>query len=403
MKILIASDSYIYQTNGVANVVIVLAAGLRGLGHEVKVLAPSDGRSSHREGDDYFIRSYPSFFYPDVRLCPERHDLFLDELKQWKPDLIHLHTEASIARFARQIAAETHAPLIMTTHTDYAQFIFGRFQDALFVRLIAKAYGKRQYRRAEAVVVPSEKARGFAMVQAAGSRLWVIPNGIRLERFRRPVSAGEKAELFRKYGLEDNGCTLVMVTRVSKEKNIMEILRYFPALVREVPEAQLLIAGDGPDRGRLEKYAAKADLLNHVHFLGRIPPDEVYRYYAMGNLFVSASTFETQGLTYLEALACGLPMVCRDSPVLLNILENGVNGYTYQSEREFVDGVARILREKSLWREMREKALEISARFGAGPFVEKMLSLYNQVLGNAGLQDRQPNQMSMNMKNEHEA
>ena len=157
-----------------------------------------------------------------------------------------------------------------------------------------------------------EKARGFALVQAARNRVTVIPNGIRLERFQRPIIADDRVSLLRQIGLSDNGYILVMVTRISREKNIMEILEYFPALLHALPEAQLLIVGDGPDRKRLESFVKRQGLSGHVRFTGRIDPNEVYRYYALGNVFVSASTFEVHSISYLEAIACGLPLVCRE-------------------------------------------------------------------------------------------
>ena len=380
MKILIASDVYRYQTNGVASAVKSLADGLRRHGYDVRVLAPAKGRTSGRDGNDYLIGSHRSLLYPDVRLCVGRNDPLIDELKRWKPDLIHLHTEASMARIARGIAGASGAPLVMSTHTDYAQFVFGRAGNMFFVRLIARIYGKIHYRRARAVIVPSEKSRGFAMVRAAGDRVHVIPNGIRLERFQRPVSDGEKEKLLKQYSLRDNGRILVTVSRLSREKNIMEILRCFPGLLRAMPEAQLLIVGGGPDQARLEKYVARKDLGDRIRFTGRVDPDEVYRYYALGNLFVSASTFETEGLTYLEALACGLPLLCREDPVLINVLRNGENGFTYRTGEEFTDGAVRILENRRLWEEMHEKALEGSEHFDAGSSVERTISLYEQVL-----------------------
>lgn len=380
MKILIASDCYIFQTNGVTNVVITLSDELQARGHDVRILALANENTSSRRENAFLIRSVPTILYPDFRISFARRDPFLDELKAWKPDLIHLHTEASIARLAYNIAKSAHAPVVVTTHTDYAKFFFGRFGDSILIRGMAKLYGKLLYRRAQAVIVPSEKAHGLAMVQAAGNRVTVIPNGIMLERFQRPVSAEDRSALLRQYGFTDHGCTLVTVARISWEKNLMEILRYFPNLLKTLPQAQLLIVGDGPDRRRLEKYVARNGLSGQVRFTGRIDPEEIYRYYASGDVFVSASTFETQGLTYLEALACGLPMVCRDDPVLRNVLVNGENGYTYQSEQEFTDGIARITRDPRKWKEMHEKALKMSANFGTASRVEQTLALYEQVL-----------------------
>lgn len=380
MKILIASDTYIYQTSGAANVVIALTDGLRRRGHDIRVLAPSDRWASRAEGGDCFIRSLPALVYPDVRFCPIRRDPLLDELKRWKPDLIHLHTEGTIARLARRIAAETGAPLLMTAHTDYAHYVFGRFHTSPPVRLLMSTWGKMLYRPVTAVIAPSEKARSFAMLRSAAGRVTVIPNGIRLERYQKPVSAEEKEALFTRYGLKDNGCTLVMITRVSKEKNIMEILRYLPGLLEELPEAQLIIAGDGPDRARLEKYCAKNRLTDHVRFTGRIPPDEVYRYYALGNVFVSASTFEVHSLSYLEAMAAGLPLVCREDASLRGVLEEGVNGLVFRTEREFREAVLRIVKDTPLQKSMRGQSLLKSEQFSIDHFVDRTLALYETVL-----------------------
>ena len=380
MKILLATDSYLHQINGVTNAVITLAQELRRREHDARILAPAGENTSFRRENTYLIRSVPTKLYPDFRVCLVRRDPLLDELKAWKPDLIHLHTEGSIVRLAYIIADAAHAPVVMTTHTDYAKFFFGRFSDTICVRGIMKLYGKLIYRRAAAVTVPSRKARGLAMVQAAGDRVTVIPNGIPLERFQRPVSAADRSGLLRQYGFTDHGCTLVAVARLSREKNLMEILRYFPKLLKTLPKAQLLIVGDGPDRRRLERFTDGKGLSGRVRFTGRIDPEDVCRYYASGDVFVSASTFETQGLTYLEALACGLPMVCRDDPVLRNVLENEENGYTYRSEQEFINGIARVTRDAGKWREMHEKALKMAENFGTAACAEQTLALYEQVL-----------------------
>ncbi|MBQ9324153.1 MAG: glycosyltransferase [Clostridia bacterium] len=380
MKILLASDCYIYQTNGVANVVMHLARELRKLGHEVRVLAPSKDRHDCKEQQDYFLGSVPAWYYPDSRVCYARHHAFIEELVAWKPDVIHLHTEGSIARRSFAIAARTGAPLIMTTHTDYAQFIFGRFRNTLPIRLLMHAYGKHIYRYASKVIAPSEKARGFVMVQAARDRTVVVPNGIPLERYQKKVEPEEKNALLARYGLLDNGCILVMVTRISHEKNIIEILQYFPELRRVLPQAQLLIVGDGPERQRLETYCADHDLSAYVRFTGRIDPDEVYRYYALGDVFVSASTFEVHSMTYLEAMACGLPLVCREDACLKDVLVNGENGFMYDTQTAFMEAVQRILRNTEVRKDMHQKALHRAEEFSVQRFVERTLDVYNQVV-----------------------
>ena len=352
---------------------------LRQLGHEVKVLAPADRRKSAQMNDDYFLRSLPAFYYPDERLCLIRRDPLLEEIKGWKPDIVHFHTEGPVGRLAIKIAKETSAPLVVTTHTDFARYVFGGLSDSWPVQALCKAIGKLFYPATKAIIVPSEKSRAFPWLQQYSDRLRVIPNGIRLERFQRLVTASERAALLRQYGLADRGCTLVLVSRISREKNILEILRYFPALLRRVPEAQLVIVGEGPDRRRLEKYCVRKELSGHIRFIGGVHPEEVYRYYAMGDVFVCASTFETQGMTYFEAMARGLPMVCRKDLCLVNVLDNGKNGYVYETEQEFTDAVSKILMDKQLQEAMRTEALERVKKYSVAGWVERNVAVYEEL------------------------
>ena len=380
MKVLITSEDYTFQTGGVTNVIYSLEKGLRDRGHEVKVLALSNRNQSFREGDSYYIRSVSALYYPEQRFSVARHDPLLDELVRWHPDIIHSHTESSTARMAREIAKSTHAPIVMTTHTDFARFLFGRFHDAPVINALFDLWGRRAYRSAERIIAPSEKARNFARLRSVADRVRVIPNGLQMERYQKPVSAEEKAGMFRRYGLRDNGCTLVMVTRVSKEKNVAEILRYFPGLLKELPEAQLVITGDGPERKRLEAFCTQHGLTEHIRFTGRIDPDEVYRYYAMGDAFVSASVFEVHSMAYLEAMACGLPLICREDASLKGVLDNGENGFIYRTEEEFREAAVRILRNPQLRESMHEKALARVQEFTDRRFTDRTIELYEEVL-----------------------
>ena len=117
-----------------------------------------------------------------------------------------------------------------------------------------------------------------------------------------------------------------------------------------------------------------------MRFTGRIPPDEVYRYYQMGQVFVSASTFELHSMSYLEAMACGLPLVCRDDASLTGVLDNGENGYIYTDRQGFTDAVCCILRDSALRERMGEKALLQAEANSDRRFVQRTLELYRSVL-----------------------
>ena len=92
MKILLASECYTYQTNGVSRVVKSLARGLRSIGEDVRVLAPANGLKSFRDGDDYYIKSVPALYYKGERFSFSLRDPLILELIKWDPDIIHLHS-----------------------------------------------------------------------------------------------------------------------------------------------------------------------------------------------------------------------------------------------------------------------------------------------------------------------
>lgn len=384
MKILIASDTYIYQTSGAANMVEELARGLRRRGHEVRVLAPADGRRSFQQGDDVFLSSYPAFYYPDLRISMAYRDPLLRQLADWSPDLIHAHTEGSMYRMACRIAEKTGAPLIMTAHTNYEHFVFGPLRGTGPVGRIMRIYGKRIYRNAAAVISPSEKGRSLSQLEPARDRLHVIPNGIRPGRMRDGVGWENTERLLRYWELQDSGCIAIVLTRLSREKNIEELLRFFPGLLKEIPRARLLIVGDGPDRRRLESICRKLNLSGQVRFTGRVEPDEVQHYYAMGKVFLSASTFEMHSIACLEAMASGLPLVCRRDSWLKGVLEEGANGYSYTSEQEFIGSMKKIFKDPALHRRMKEESLRRAERFSMDHCLDQTLRLYEQVSGGGG-------------------
>lgn len=102
MKILIATDCNRYNLGGVTASIFALCTGLRRCGHEVKTLSLSNCNRSFQDGDDYYIRSFPAFFYQDLRISFAMNDPYINELAKWEPDVIHLQSEGSAERMAKK-------------------------------------------------------------------------------------------------------------------------------------------------------------------------------------------------------------------------------------------------------------------------------------------------------------
>ncbi len=380
MKILLVTDAYTHLTNGVAVVVATLYNTFRAKGHDVRVLTVSGDRSAHHEGDVYYMPSFKVPLYPDVRMSLVHRHPFLTELKEWKPDIVHIHSEASASRMAKSIAKATGARIVMTWHTDYAKFAFHNHYSMGIVHFSAKNLMKAAYHGTSIITVPSYKAKRLLDGYGLKHPNVVIPNGIILSRFQKELTDEDKHKMLEQYHIPQDSKIMVIVSRLSAEKNISEIIEFFPSLLEKEPKLHLLIAGIGPDKHHLEQLRDQLGLSQHITFVGFVPPEETYRCYKLGRIFFSASTFEMHSLTYLEAMACGLPLVCRDDTCLEGVLTDGFNGYIYHDKEEFVTKTLRLLQDDALCGEMSAHSLQRSENFSEEAFADKMLALYRQLL-----------------------
>ena len=121
-----------------------------------------------------------------------------------------------------------------------------------------------------------------------------------------------------------------------------------------------------------------------VVFAGMVPPARVPEFYALGDVFVSASTSETQGLTYIEALAAGLPLVCRADPCLAGVVENGANGWQYHTAAQRQACLERLLADEPLRAAMARQAAASAERFSAQRFGGTMARLYRAQMWRSG-------------------
>ena len=380
MKILLASDCYTYQINGVSRVVRSLSRGLRAMGHDVRVLAPANSFKSFRNGTDYYIKSVPALYYKGERFSLNLWDPLIRELTEWEPDIIHLHSEGGVALLTDGIRKKTGTPLVETIHTNYPYYIFGEKWDTPPARVIAGAVGRFLYKRADCIIAPSEKVRSFPYIEPIESRTTVIPNGIDPEYWKQPVSGEEKASLFNSLRLVDNGHTMITVSRLGKEKHIQEILKALPRIAAKMPDIQFVIVGDGPFKRKLEALCKSLCISKHVHFTGMISPERVRSFLSMGDVFVSASNCEVHSIAYLEAMASGLPLAVKEDLSIRGVVEKGKHGFVFRDGDELVSSVLRILLDGGLRERMRENAFLAAETFSEKKCVERTESLYTEVL-----------------------
>ncbi len=376
MKILLATDEYINQINGITNSVVALKNELTKLGHDVRVLTLSPNNKSYVKDSDYYISSIHVPIYPDARYSFRKNDKLLKKIIEWSPDLVHIQTEYSARVLANKIIKKLNIPYVITCHAMYEDYIRYWCPSKKLGKFIIKKLSNKYYNPSKALVVPSIKLKKKEIEYGVKCPIEVIPTGIDLEKFNNRISLEERKKLLKKYNIDIDKKVLVTVSRVAVEKNIEEIINYFKLLLEKDSNYRLLIVGDGPDKKNLENLVGKLELNEYVKFTGMIMPDEVYKYYQLGDVFVCASTSESQGLTYVEALASSLPLVCRKDDCLLDIIETGKNGFIYENHDEFIESVLKTNEE------MGKKSLNISKKYSKEEFGRTIEKLYKDILKN---------------------
>ena len=192
----------------------------------------------------------------------------------------------------------------------------------------------------------------------------VIPTGIELAKFERPEIKQENLkELRSKLGIQDDEQMLLSLSRISYEKNIQAVLAAFAEVLKEEDKVKLVVAGDGPYLDDLKEQAKKLEIQDSVIFTGMIAPSETALYYKAADFFISASTSETQGLTYLESLASGTPVIAHGNSYLDNLISDKIFGTLYYGEHDLAGAILEALIATPDMNEhtLSEKLYEISA------------------------------------------
>ncbi len=387
MKVLITSDWNFSVVNGVVTSVKNLRDELLKMGHEVRIVTLSSTFKTYKRDDVYYIGSVSANkVYPEARLRAKRMKKILRHIEEWGPDIVHSQCEFSTFSFARDVADELDIPLIHTYHTVYEDYIHYLGPSRIIGKTIVTQLSKHVAKNCDAMIVPTEKVKHLLEGYKIKTPMSIIPTGIVLDRFQENGLDIEGEKLREKLGYNSDETVLAAIGRLAKEKNTIEIMRFVSGI--DIDKVKLMIVGDGPYREKLEEKAKRCPNNDRFNFVGMVAPTEVAKHYRVGDIFVCASTSETQGLTYVEALASGLPILCKRDECLEGVIEDGYNGWQYDTKEEFVSRLNEYISlspgEK---KKMSDNAFESAEKFSSRRFASDVVALYEKCILEKHLED----------------
>jgi len=311
LRILLVTDAWEPQVNGVVRTLKTTARELGAMGHEVRFLTPLE------------FRTVPCPTYPEIRLSLFPQEQVNRTIREFDPDVLHIATEGPLGGAARSYALRHDFPFTTAYHTRFPEYVHARLRLPLSW---SYAWLRRFHGPSRGVMAPTQvvvddlKANGFKNV-----KLW--SRGVDQEIFRPQESRR----------LDSEPPIFLYVGRVAVEKNVEAFLEL------DLPGSKWVV-GTGPALERIRERFPK------VNYLGVLERDDLAKVYAAADVFVFPSKTDTFGLVLLEAMACGLPVAAYPVTGPRDVIGDSTAGVLHEDLRTACLGALKLRREDALAR-----------------------------------------------------
>lgn len=387
MRIGIFTDTYPPFINGVSTSIVMLKKALEKQGHTVYIVTVNNENMKYKyEEDEKVIRipGIPVGIY-DYRLTGIYPVKIVNKIRKWHLDVIHSQTEFGVGTFARIIAKQFHIPLVHTYHTMYEDYVHyitkGYFvgTSKKIVEYLTLFYCDKTISE---LIVPTEKTKElFKEKYKVNRNVYVIPTGIEIEKFY--LENNKNLNILEKRNslcIAKDDFVILFVGRIGTEKNIDLLLNGMDKLIKLSKKIKLLIIGDGPDMGYYKEYVYKRKLGKNVIFTGKVPWDSISEYYLIADIFATASVTETQGLTVIEAMAAGLPVVCINDESFTGTIMNNVDGIIFNNLEEYIEAITKLYQDRELLKNLGKKARIDAEKYSSEKFATSVLEVYRTAI-----------------------
>jgi 1,2-diacylglycerol 3-alpha-glucosyltransferase len=381
MNILMLSDVYFPRVNGVSTSMQTFCRELVGFGHSVTIVAPDYGLPD--EAPEFDMIRLPArriFFDPEDRLIRKSaaKDI-VGELARRHWDVIHIHTPFRAHEIGVALARATGRPTVESYHTYFEQYVANYlpwFPPGI-LRFFVRRFSRKLCESVDHLIVPTAEMADVLRGYGIETPSTVVPTGIRLEEFAR----GDAKRFRLAHGIGAKQPMLLTVSRLAIEKNIDFLLEVAKRLKNEFDDFVFVIAGEGPDAPRLARLAKSFGLEKHVRFLGNLDRHStLLDCYGAADVFVFASSTETQGLVLIEAMACGAPIVSTAVMGTATVLRDAKSALISEVDvGAFATLVARLMRSPDERRALSAAGPADAERWSASGLMRKVVAMYEHL------------------------
>lgn len=386
MNIALFTDTYLPDINGVATSTSILRNELVKHGHQVLVVTTVLPHDSSYVDDEQFVLRLPGIDLKKLygyRASNIYSIKGMREVRDFQPNIIHIQTEFGIGIFGKIAGEILNIPVCYTYHTmwaDYSHYIAPGNIKAVdqvakkIIEKISKIYGET----CSELIVPSQKTADALREYGISNSINVIGTGLQLEHFsKQNVNHKLMNEIIDQYQLKDK-FVVTFLGRIAPEKSVDLLIEAMLDISKQSSHICLMIVGGGPQLDELKELVLQHHLENFVFFTGPKKKEDVPSYYHVSQLFVSASITETQGLTFIEAMASGIPVLARYDKNLDGVILDGRNGYFFDDKDDLVQKIIEL--SHSDLTSLCEHAVEDAMQYSSENFYKKIMNVYQKAL-----------------------
>ncbi|MBD3309026.1 glycosyltransferase [candidate division KSB3 bacterium] len=378
MKIVMFTNTYLPHVGGVANSVQQLAEDCRRRGHEVLIVAPEFPDMPAQERHVVRLRAIQNFNGSDFSVSLPAPRRLAQEIQRFQPDIVHTHHPYLLGDTALRVSATFALPLVFTHHTMYEDYTHYVPADSpqlkQFVIKLATGFANL----CDQVITPSASIAQILKKRGVFTPITSIPTGVNCEQF----TSGDGMQVRHQLEIPEEALLAGYVGRLAPEKNLIFLSKAVATFLTHVPDAHVLIVGDGASQQEMQTIFARAGVQQRVHFVGVQQGSALVDHYHAMNVFVFASKTETQGMVLAEAMAAGVPVIALDAPGVREIVTDRHNGRLLHSEESstFADALEEMAAlSRQEYHDWQKAALETAHRFSREASVEKMLHVYENL------------------------
>lgn len=377
------TNNYLPFIGGVPLSVDRLYKGLTRKGAKVNIFAPTY-LQPWDDPDDGSVFRCPALFHARVDNFPVSNVLSRKTGAAFKVidcDLVHVHHPFLLGKKGMVLAKRRGIPVVFTYHTRLERYThYLPFPGKALKNLAAHVLIKRFANHCDAIITPSSSTEEYLRNLGVNAMIETIPTGINIEDYKR--WSPQQVQALRNEYTICGEFLLISVSRMAVEKNL-DFLIAGLAKVKDLVSKpfKCLLVGDGPERERLQRKVAELGMDEQIIFTGNMAPHEVVRCYLAADLFVFASTSETQGMVLLEAMAGGCPVVAVRASGVCDVVKDGYNGVTVpESTNTWAKAVAGLLSDRTQLSALSENSRGFAENYSVEKITEKILRLYWRVI-----------------------